>query len=219
MGGGGVPRVPTQLCRGRICVGFDLILTVKASIALALARVTATTYTFCSLVYMNEHMPRLTTGLPPRSLPLMISVLNALAMLRLGKGGGREEEGARVSVVFPEVIGGKIRGRACGSVWYGWGDSLDVVAVLPLQDHVAAEVEEVQRAQRHGRVTRHARPLRKALILHDSRPAYVLPLPLGVWCPSSRDPPGLAETDRSLATTPCEVCGTLSNPRWGYAGR
>ena len=79
--------MPTQLCRGRICVGFDLILTVKASIALALARVTATTYTFCSLVYMNEHMPRLTTGLPPRSLPLMISVLNALAMLRLGKGG------------------------------------------------------------------------------------------------------------------------------------
>jgi len=100
-------------------LGICLILTVKASIALALARVTATTYTFCSLVYMNEHMPRLTTGLPPRSLPLMISVLNALAMLRLGKGGGREEEGARVSVVFPEVIGGKIRGRACGSVRYG----------------------------------------------------------------------------------------------------
>ena len=67
---------------------------MKASMAFALARVTATTYTFCSLVYMNEHMPRLTTGLPPRSLPLMISVLNALAMLRLGKGG-REEEGAR----------------------------------------------------------------------------------------------------------------------------
>ena len=94
MGGGRVPRVPTQLCGGRDLLGIDLILTVKASIALALARVTATTYTFCSLVYMNEHMPRLTTGLPPRSLPLMISVLNALAMLRLGKGG-REEEGAR----------------------------------------------------------------------------------------------------------------------------
>ena len=73
---------------------FNSLLTVKASMAFALARVTATTYTFCSLVYMNEHMPRLTTGLPPRSLPLMISVLNALAMLRLGKGG-REEEGAR----------------------------------------------------------------------------------------------------------------------------
>ena len=99
MGGGGVPRVPTQLCRGRICVGLILILTVKASIAFALARVTATTYTFCSLVYMNEHMPRLTTGLPPRSLPLMISVLNALAMLRLGKGGGRRRR-ARASASF-----------------------------------------------------------------------------------------------------------------------
>ena len=89
--------------------GRDLIsVTVKASMALAFARVTATTYTFSSLVYMKEHMPRFTTGLPPRSLPLMISVLKAVAMLRLragngvarqrrfrGDGPGREDWGAR----------------------------------------------------------------------------------------------------------------------------
>ena len=75
--------------------------------ALAFARVTATTYTFSSLVYMKEHMPRFTTGLPPRSLPLMISVLKAVAMLRLMRAGNG------VSVVFEGTgLGGKIGGRA-----------------------------------------------------------------------------------------------------------
>eukprot|EP00230_Micromonas_polaris_P008188 CAMPEP_0117642170 /NCGR_PEP_ID=MMETSP0802-20121206/9727_1 /TAXON_ID=38833 /ORGANISM="Micromonas sp., Strain CCMP2099" /LENGTH=85 /DNA_ID=CAMNT_0005447171 /DNA_START=402 /DNA_END=659 /DNA_ORIENTATION=- len=62
----------------------------NAITALALARVTATMYTFCTLLYMKVHAPRFTTGVCRPvdvefrewcSRPLMISVLNAVAIV------------------------------------------------------------------------------------------------------------------------------------------